>query len=78
MKTQIELWGNSLAIKIPKHIADELALTVNAEVDLRFEKGVLIIQPIHQLAKYSLQQLISQEIEKEPEIDWGKPMGKEW
>jgi antitoxin MazE len=77
MKTQIGRWGNSLAIRIPKYIADELALTVNGEVDCRLENGVLIVQPVYQLGKYSLQQLITQELEDEPEIDWGKPMGEE-
>ncbi len=77
MKTQIGRWGNSLAIRIPKYIVDELVLTVNGEVDCRLENGVLIIQPIHQLGKYSLQQLISQELEDEKEIDWGEPMGEE-
>lgn len=77
MKTQIGRWGNSLAIRIPKYIADELALTVNGEVDCRLENGVLIIQPVQQNRKYSLQQLISQELEHEKEIDWGKPMGEE-
>ncbi len=77
MKTQIGRWGNSLAIRIPKYIVDELALTVNGEVDCRLENGVLIIQPINQLGKYSLQQLISQELEDEKEIEWGKSMGEE-
>lgn len=77
MKTQIGRWGNSLAIRIPKYIADELALTVNGEVDCRLENGVLIVQPVQQNRKYSLQQLISQELEDEPEIDWGKLMGEE-
>jgi antitoxin MazE len=77
MKTQIRRWGNSLAIAIPKYIADELALTVNSQVDCRLENGVLIIQPLHPLGKYSLVQLISQELEDEKEIDWGEPMGEE-
>jgi antitoxin MazE len=76
MKTQIGRWGNSLAIKIPKYIVDQLALAANSEVDCRLENGVLIIQPLHQLGN-SLQQLISQELEGEKEIGWGEPMGKE-
>lgn len=76
MKTQIGRWGNSLAIRIPKCIADELALTVNSEVDFHVENGVMLVQPIHELGKYSLQQLITQELEHEPEIDWGEPMGE--
>ncbi|MBW4601066.1 MAG: AbrB/MazE/SpoVT family DNA-binding domain-containing protein [Calothrix sp. FI2-JRJ7] len=77
MKTQIGRWGNSLAIRIPKYIADELALAVNGEVDCRLENGVIIIQPVKQNRKYSLQQLISQELDTEPEIDWGEGMGEE-
>jgi antitoxin MazE len=77
MKTQIGRWGNSLAIRIPKYIVDELALAANSEVDCRLENGVLIIQPLHQLGKYSLQQLIRQELEDEKEIVWGEPVGEE-
>jgi antitoxin MazE len=39
MKTQIGRWGNSLGIRIPKYIAEELALTVNGEVECRLENG---------------------------------------
>ncbi len=78
MKTQIRYLGNSFTIRIPKYIADELALTVNSEVDFHVENGVMIVKPIHELGKYSLQQLITQELEHEPEIDWGEPMGEKW
>ncbi|WP_309728767.1 AbrB/MazE/SpoVT family DNA-binding domain-containing protein [Chamaesiphon sp. OTE_75_metabat_556] len=79
MKSQIGRWGNSLAIRIPKYIADELALGVNDEVDCRLEKGQLIVEPVQKMPKYTLSELLSQELEPEPEIDWGKPSGaEEW
>jgi antitoxin MazE len=77
MKSQIGRWGNSLAVRIPKFIADELSLGVNDEVDCRLEKGQLIIEPIQKFPKYTLAELLSQELEFEPEIDWGKPVGEE-
>lgn len=77
MKTQIGRWGNSLAIRIPKYIAEELELTVNGEVDCQLKDGVLIVQPINKLSKYTLQELIAQELEKDPEIEWGEAMGEE-
>ncbi len=77
MKSQIGRWGNSLAVRIPKHIADELALGVNDEVDCRLEKGQLIVEPLQKMPKYTLVELLNQELELEPEIDWGQPSGAE-
>ena len=79
MKSQIGRWGNSLAIRIPKYIADELDLGVNDEVDCRLEKGQLIIEPVQKMPKYTLAELLSQELESDPELDWGNPSGaEEW
>ena len=77
MKTQIGRWGNSLAIRIPKYIAEELELTANGEVDCQLKDGVLIVQPLNKLSKYTLQELIAQELEQDPEIEWGQAMGEE-
>ena len=77
MKSQIGRWGNSLALRIPKHIVEELALSVNDEVDSSIENGQLMVKPSRKFPKYTLSQLLSQELETEVEIDWGKPMGKE-
>ncbi|MBD2305232.1 AbrB/MazE/SpoVT family DNA-binding domain-containing protein [Chroococcidiopsis sp. FACHB-1243] len=76
MRSAIGKWGNSLGLRIPKHIVEELSLQPNDEVECRVEKGRLIVEVI-QKRKYSLEELLSQEIEPEPEIDWGKPMGEE-
>ena len=79
MKTQIGKWGNSLAIRIPKHIAEELALVVNTEVDCQLKDGVIVVRPIDKFGKYTLQQLLAEELEPDPEIEWGEPMGaEEW
>ncbi len=79
MKTQIGRWGNSLGIRIPKYIAEELALTANCEVECRLENGVMMIYPISKYRKYTLEQLITQELEDDPEVDWGKAAGdEEW
>lgn len=41
METTAKKWGNSLAIRIPKVIAEELHIENNAKVDLRTEKALL-------------------------------------
>lgn len=79
MKTQIGRWSNSLGIRIPKYIVEELALTVNGEVECRLENGVMMIYPISKYGKYTLEQLIAQELEDDPEVDWGQAVGdEEW
>ncbi|MFN7657520.1 MAG: AbrB/MazE/SpoVT family DNA-binding domain-containing protein [Dolichospermum sp.] len=77
MKSQIGRWGNSLALRSPKDIADELAVSINDEVDCRIEQGQLMVRPVQKFPKYTLSQLLSQDIEPEAEIDWGKPTGNE-
>jgi antitoxin MazE len=79
MKTQIGRWGNSLGLRIPKYIVEELALVANSEVECRLENGALVVQPVNKLGKYTLQQLIAAELEEDPEVEWGSAMGdEEW
>ncbi|HEV3259745.1 MAG TPA: AbrB/MazE/SpoVT family DNA-binding domain-containing protein [Gemmataceae bacterium] len=46
MKTRVQKWGNSLALRIPKSFAAEAGLHANAAVDLSLVKGALVVQPV--------------------------------
>jgi antitoxin MazE len=46
MKTRVQKWGNSLALRIPKSFAEEAGLHADAAVELSLEGGRLVIQPI--------------------------------
>ena len=46
MKTRIQKWGNSLALRIPKSFAEEAGLQENASVELSLVEGRLVVQPI--------------------------------
>ena len=48
MKTRIQKWGNSLALRIPKSFATEAGLNQNGLVELALEDGKLTIEPISQ------------------------------
>ncbi len=39
MQTKVQMWGNSLAIRIPKSFAMEMGLAQDISVDLSFEEG---------------------------------------
>jgi len=45
MKTHIQKWGNSLALRIPKSFASDAGLQKNTSVELSLAEGRLIITP---------------------------------
>lgn len=78
MKTQIGQWGNSLAIRIPKFVIESLDLKASDSIEFSIESGKIVLEPIKTLEELSLDELLAEVNEpSEPEIDWGKPMGKE-
>jgi len=46
MKTRVQKWGNSLALRIPKSFAVEVGLHAHADVELTLVEGTLVVQPI--------------------------------
>lgn len=80
MNSTICKWGNSLALRLPKYIADEVRLVEGTTVDLVVEDGVLKVTPSRQ--KFRLSELLEGEQKRaknvpSTEIDWGKPAGDE-
>ncbi len=78
MKTRIQKWGNSLALRIPKSFATEAGIEQDSSVELSLNKGKLIIVS-SQRPKFTLKQLLFR-IGKDnlhEEIQTGPPVGKE-
>jgi antitoxin MazE len=46
MKTRVQKWGNSLALRIPKSFALEAGLRANVTVELSVVEGGLVIRPV--------------------------------
>jgi antitoxin MazE len=57
MGATVARWGNSLAIRLPQHLAKEIKLTEGVEVDLVAIDGNLVIKPRIR-KRYSLEELI--------------------
>lgn len=78
MVTQIQKWGNSLALRIPKSFAHEVNVHRGSKVELFLTRGKLILAPISK-PSYELKELLKkvspQNIHHEE--DYGPPMGKE-
>ena len=43
MRTKVQKWGNSLALRIPKPFADEVGLRPDTAVELSLEEGKLVV-----------------------------------
>lgn len=78
MKSTVQKWGNSLAIRIPKSFAAEIDLSQGAEIDLVLFKNKIQIVPIKK-KNITLDELLSQVTEENihGEVDTGTPVGKE-
>ena len=70
-------WGNSLAVRIPKALAEQTDLREGSEVELSVVDGALTVRP--RAPSYSLAQLLDQVTteNRHDEVDWGEPQGKE-
>jgi antitoxin MazE len=48
MKTRVQKWGNSLAVRIPKAFAEEAGLDDGSPVDISQTDGTLVVNPIRE------------------------------
>lgn len=76
MTTKIQKWGNSLAVRIPKEVAEGFRSGVS--VELSREGSALIVRPSNK-KKFSLKELVAKIEPKHlhKETDWSDRVGKE-
>ena len=78
MHTRVQKWGNSLALRIPKPLADQAGLTQGSVVDLKIVDSVLHVQLIAP-QEYTIDALLEGVSEENIhyEVDTGKAQGRE-
>ena len=78
MKTKIQRWGNSLAVRIPKSYSVEVGLQDGSTVDLRLVADGLLIAPTTERA-YSLDELLADvtDANRHADVDTGPAQGRE-
>jgi antitoxin MazE len=78
MKTRVQKWGNSLALRIPKSFADEAGLKKEMPVEVSLKGGNIVITPIAR-PKLTLEELLAKVTEDNlhSEVDYGPPVGNE-
>lgn len=78
MKTRIQKWGNSLALRIPKPFAEEAHLREDCTVDVSVRNGKLVVVAVAE-PEYTLADLVAQITpqNRHSETETGKPVGNE-
>jgi antitoxin MazE len=77
MRTTIQRWGNSLAVRIPKPFAAQTDLTENSQVDISLDGGRIVLSPAAQ--EWKLDELLDAITARNThkEISWGVRAGTE-
>ena len=77
MKTKLQRWGNSLAIRIPNPVALDTHLQEGSEVEITANNGEIVVRP--SLETYRLKDLLAKITDENihAEGDFGEAQGKE-
>jgi len=57
--TKVQMWGNSLGLRIPKVLAEDIGVQEGGNVDLKVEGGRLVVEPVR-AGRLDLANLLSQ------------------
>ena len=78
MRTRIQKWGNSLAVRIPRTFANDAGLDRDTPVEIGLHEGSITIRPVVQ-ETHDLAQLVSgiTADNLHGEVDTGAPIGRE-
>lgn len=76
MSTTIQKWGNSLGIRIPKHLAQQARLHEGTRVEIVAERNRIVVHPI---TVPTLEEMLrGLDRDTRPElVDWAGPVGRE-
>ena len=84
IRVKVSEWGNSLAVRLPKAVADQLGLKVGDEAELVLEGNKVTLSSQKKPSRQRLEEMVAEMkrlIEAgvpEPElVDWGGDIGDE-
>jgi antitoxin MazE len=77
MRTKVQKWGNSLAVRIPKPFAEGAGLKLATEVEVSVEEGALRVTAVRR--RWDLDSLVSKMTSRNrhAEADFGRAVGRE-
>ena len=78
MHVRVQKWGNSLAVRIPKPLAEDAEVSEGTVLNLAVSDGKVVATPVKR-KKLSLRQLLAKVTRKNlhAEVDFGPSVGRE-
>jgi antitoxin MazE len=78
MRAKVQRWGNSLGVRLPKKLADDVHVADGSLVELSVERGRLLLSPIVE-PTYTLAELVAgiSPRNRHASVDWGPARGHE-
>ena len=78
MRVTVKKWGNSASVRIPAAVMEAANVELDQAVDVREERGRIVIEPVRQ-KPYDLETLLAGITDENihAEIDSGRRRGKE-
>lgn len=76
-RVSVAKWGNSLAIRLPRHVAQDLELDRGSELELDVVQGKLIARPLRQRRPLAVLVKGITAANRHAATDWGPPRGRE-
>jgi antitoxin MazE len=78
MHVRVQKWGNSLAVRIPKPLAEDAEVKEGTVLNLAVSEGKVVATPVEK-KKQSLKQLLAKVTRKNlhREVDFGPSVGRE-
>ena len=58
MRTRVQKWGNSLALRIPRPLAADANLEAGSTVEIQWRDGKLMVEPVTE-PRYELEDLLA-------------------
>jgi antitoxin MazE len=79
MRGKVSRWGNSLAIRIPKAVANEAGIGEDRPIEIRVEHSTIVVEPLAADEEPTLEELVAgiTPENRHGETDWGPPAGRE-
>ncbi|HET6234043.1 MAG TPA: AbrB/MazE/SpoVT family DNA-binding domain-containing protein [Acetobacteraceae bacterium] len=78
MSVTLHKWGNSVGLRVPKPLLDQLGLKQGVQVDVKVEGNRLVIEPVRH-RRYTMAELLEgfTPDNRPGEVDWGERVGRE-
>lgn len=78
MRAKVQRWGNSLGVRLPKKLAEDVRVAEGSLVELSIDRGRVVLSPVVE-PRYTLAELVAKITprNRHASAEWGARRGHE-